>query len=149
MLGQGRGPRRTIPPAPICASMSASPAAPAGAPDDEICPGLRLYRALSAALARAGEAAPPVRIESVECLVGLQAPLHGRGHLARAAGPMSTAISIPKPRAADDPRRPAGRYAATRDGIVPWRERPETFRKGVVARIPPFTSLSSTKGAAA
>ena len=29
------------------------------------------------------------------------------------------------------------RYLETPDGIVPWRERPEAFRKGVVARIPP------------
>jgi len=29
-------------------------------------------------------------------------------------------------------------YAATSNGIVPWRERPQTFRKGVVARIPPL-----------
>lgn len=29
------------------------------------------------------------------------------------------------------------RYIETPDGVVPWRERPEAFRKGVVARIPP------------
>lgn len=29
------------------------------------------------------------------------------------------------------------RYIETLDGVVPWRERPEAFRKGVVARIPP------------
>jgi predicted metal-binding protein len=32
----------------------------------------------------------------------------------------------------------AALYARTPDGIVPWRERPEALRKGVVARIPPF-----------
>lgn len=31
-----------------------------------------------------------------------------------------------------------GLYAATPDGIVPWKERPQAFRKGAVARIPPF-----------
>ena len=31
-----------------------------------------------------------------------------------------------------------GLYAGTPDGIVPWKQRPEAFRKGVVARIPPF-----------
>lgn len=31
-----------------------------------------------------------------------------------------------------------GLYAATPDGIVPWKQRPQEFRKGVVARIPPF-----------
>ena len=32
----------------------------------------------------------------------------------------------------------AGRYAATPDGLVPWRERPTIFRKGVIARLPPI-----------
>ncbi|MFC6050816.1 DUF1636 family protein, partial [Methylobacterium hispanicum] len=35
------------------------------------------------------------------------------------------------------------RYAGTPDGIVPWRERPEAFRKGVVARIPPFPAADA------
>ena len=29
-------------------------------------------------------------------------------------------------------------YAASGNGIVAWRERPLTFRKGVVARVPPL-----------
>ena len=29
------------------------------------------------------------------------------------------------------------RYAATADGLVPWRKRPEHFRKNCIARIPP------------
>ena len=35
-------------------------------------------------------------------------------------------------------------YAGTDDGIVPWRERPQIFRKGVIARIPPFPTASLT-----
>lgn len=31
----------------------------------------------------------------------------------------------------------AKRYAASTDGLVPWRERPEHFRKNCIARIPP------------
>ena len=31
----------------------------------------------------------------------------------------------------------ARKYAASSDGIVPWRERPLPFRKGVVSRTPP------------
>jgi predicted metal-binding protein len=31
-------------------------------------------------------------------------------------------------------------YAATADGLVPWRERPEVFRKQSIARIPPLTA---------
>ena len=32
----------------------------------------------------------------------------------------------------------AANYAATQDGIVPWRERPTVFRKQSIARIPPL-----------
>lgn len=32
----------------------------------------------------------------------------------------------------------AAAYSATDDGLVPWRERPEIFRKQSLARIPPF-----------
>ena len=31
----------------------------------------------------------------------------------------------------------AAAYAATEDGLVPWRERPQVFRKQSIARIPP------------
>jgi predicted metal-binding protein len=32
----------------------------------------------------------------------------------------------------------AARYHATTDGLVPWRERSEHFRKNCIARIPPL-----------
>lgn len=35
------------------------------------------------------------------------------------------------------------KYAATLDGLVPWRERPEHFRKNCIARIPPIEGLPS------
>ena len=28
-------------------------------------------------------------------------------------------------------------FAASENGIIPWRERPASFRKGVIARVPP------------
>lgn len=31
------------------------------------------------------------------------------------------------------------KYAQTADGLVPWRERPQHFRKNCIARIPPMT----------
>lgn len=34
------------------------------------------------------------------------------------------------------------KYASTKDGLVPWRERPEHFRKNCIARIPPIEVLS-------
>jgi predicted metal-binding protein len=39
----------------------------------------------------------------------------------------------------------ARRYAGTPDGLVPWRERPDLMKKGVVARVPPTTPSSETK----
>lgn len=41
---------------------------------------------------------------------------------------------------ADAPEILAGAraYAATKDGLVPWRERPTIFRKQSLARIPPL-----------
>lgn len=38
----------------------------------------------------------------------------------------------------DDVVTAARAFAASTDGIVPWRERPTTFRKGVIARVPPL-----------
>ena len=35
-------------------------------------------------------------------------------------------------------REGATKYAATPDGVVPWRERPDHFRKNCIARIPPL-----------
>ena len=32
----------------------------------------------------------------------------------------------------------ATKYAATADGLIPWRERPQHFRKNCIARIPPL-----------
>ncbi|WP_210208216.1 DUF1636 domain-containing protein, partial [Rhodoplanes roseus] len=42
------------------------------------------------------------------------------------------------PDSLDDVLTGATRYAATSDGLVPWRERPDILRKGVIARIPPL-----------
>ncbi|MDP4022147.1 DUF1636 domain-containing protein [Methylobacterium sp. NEAU 140] len=39
-------------------------------------------------------------------------------------------------------------YAATPDGIVPWKQRPAAFRSGVIARIPPFPPPVGTREAA-
>lgn len=39
----------------------------------------------------------------------------------------------------DDILAGAAAYAATADGLVPWRERPQVFRKQSIARIPPIT----------
>ncbi len=38
----------------------------------------------------------------------------------------------------------AASFAASETGIIPWRERPMSFRKGVIARVPPLASNSSS-----
>jgi predicted metal-binding protein len=93
--------------------------------------GARLHAALTAAMPPDG-----VRIVGVECL---------------SACNTGCAVSLTKPGAwsyvygrltlDDVPAilEGAGKYAATGDGIVPWRERPVVFRKQSIARIPPQT----------
>lgn len=39
----------------------------------------------------------------------------------------------------------AARYHATRDGLIPWRERPEHFKRNCIARIPPMTCPQETQ----
>jgi len=34
-------------------------------------------------------------------------------------------------------------FVASTNGIVPWRERPASFRKGVIARVPPITGTDA------
>lgn len=93
-------------------------------------PGARLHAALDAL--RLPE---NVRIVPVECLSacdnGAAVALSGPGRWSYVYGRMS---------AADAPEILAGAaaYAATADGIVPWRDRVAIFRKRSLARIPPI-----------
>ena len=95
--------------------------------------GRRLHDALTEALRRQ-DGAPRFRIAEVECLSncdhGCSAALTGPGRWSYIYGDLSEA-------SVDDLLLGASRYAATEDGLVPWRERPTIFRKGVIARIPP------------
>lgn len=105
----------------------------AGQPVAEGCatPGTRLHMALAQT--------PPngVRIVPVECLSacdnGCAVALSGPGRWTYVYGRMSDA---------DAPEILAGAalYAATPDGLVPWRERPVIFRKQSLARVPPVPS---------
>lgn len=92
-------------------------------------PGAELFRAL---------AARPngFRVEAVECLSVCKRPctvaVSSPGRWTYVYGDLDPAT------AADTILAGAALYALTPDGIVPWRERPEPLRKGVIARIPPF-----------
>ncbi|MFY9291384.1 MAG: DUF1636 domain-containing protein [Methylorubrum rhodinum] len=101
--------------------------------------GARLLAALTAEAER--EPVPGLRIEGAECLSVCKRPctvaVASVGRWTYVYGDFDALER------ADESARTilAGlrRYQETPDGIVPWRERPEAFRKGVVARIPPLT----------
>lgn len=100
--------------------------------------GARLLAALRAEAEL--EPVPGLRIEGAECLSVCKRPctvaVSSAGRWTYVYGDFDALE-----RAEDSARTIlAGlrRYQETPDGIVPWRERPEAFRKGVVARIPPL-----------
>ena len=80
-----------------------------------------------------------VTIKSVECLSacsqGCAVALQGFGKWGYVYGRLTPA---------DAPEILAGAaaYAATADGLVPWRERPQIFRKQSLARIPPLDPIA-------
>jgi predicted metal-binding protein len=102
-------------------------------------PGALLHGALAEALAREG--APTVRLEAVECLSVCKRPctvaVSGPGRWTYIYGDLDAANAV------ETILEGVRLYAATPDGLVPWRQRPEAFRKGVVARIPPFKTSSA------
>ncbi|MCB8820783.1 DUF1636 family protein [Microvirga rosea] len=107
----------------------------AGGPEDkELRPGAILCRALTAALSQKGS--PPVRVKPVECLSVCKRPctiaVSAPGRWTYIYGDLKADTAV------DTIIDGLRRYAATSDGLVPWRERPEAFRKGVIARIPPL-----------
>jgi predicted metal-binding protein len=95
--------------------------------------GRRLHDALADAMRRQ-DVPPGFRIVETECLSncnrGCSAALSGPGRWSYVYGDLNET-------SVDDLLAGASRYAATTDGLVPWRERPAIFRKGVIARIPP------------
>jgi len=98
--------------------------------EGETAPGARLH----AALVEAG-VPDDVNLVPVECLSacsqGCSVALSAPGRWSYVYGRLS----------ADNARdviAGASAYAAAPDGVVPWRSRPEIFRKQSLARIPPL-----------
>ena len=93
------------------------------------CAGSRLHAALLAAAAD-----PTIRIVGVECLgvcrrtcaVAFAAP----GKWTYVYG------DLPADEAAATILSGARLFAAAADGIIPWKQRPDALKKGVVARVP-------------
>ena len=101
-----------------------------GLAEDAPRPGAQLAAALQGLPCPEGVTIRPVECLSAcsqGCSVALSAPgkwgyVYGRLTEADAADILTGAAS----------------YAATADGLVPWRERPTIFRKQSLARIPPI-----------
>lgn len=104
----------------------------AGAPVEEgqVPPGALLHAGLLA-----HDLPDGVRLQGVECLSacnnGCAVALSAPGHWTYVYGRLTVA-DIP------DILSGAAAYAASADGIVPWRTRPIIFRKQSLARIPPL-----------
>jgi predicted metal-binding protein len=97
-------------------------------------PGRALFDALTERLE--GEAG--LELRAVECLSVCKRPctvaLTARGKWTYVVGDLTLESHL------DDIVAGARRFAATSDGLVPWRERPLPFRKGVISRTPPLVS---------
>ena len=97
-------------------------------------PGARLHAALCD-----GEVPEGICIRAVECLSacsqGCAVALSAPGRWTYVYGRLNPDVDAPAILAG------AGAYAAAADGLVPWRERPEIFRKQSLARIPPLEAI--------
>jgi predicted metal-binding protein len=100
--------------------------------------GAPLFDALSERLA--GE--PDIALRPIECLSVCKRPctvaLAAPGKWTYVVGDLTRESHI------EEIVTAARRYAAAPDGLVPWRERPLPFRKGVISRTPPLISLETT-----
>jgi len=97
-------------------------------------PGRPLFDAVTASL-RAQEDCN-VTVTAVECLAVCKRPctvaLAGHGKWTYVVRDLDHADH------ADDVITAAKSFAATENGIIPWRDRPQSFRKGIISRIPPL-----------
>jgi len=91
-----------------------------------------------AALADAARAAAPegVTIVPVKCLAacrrGPAAAISRPGAWSYVLGGLDAGDAVPALLAG------AALYAADPDGLLPWRGRPETLKRGLICRLPPF-----------
>jgi predicted metal-binding protein len=100
--------------------------------------GLRLMAALEGAISASGA---KVRLEGVECLSVCKRPCT----IAFSAPGKWTYVygDFAPDSAPETILEGAALYAATDDGLIPWKQRPDALKKGVIARLPP--SVSSSK----
>ncbi|WP_441235073.1 DUF1636 family protein [Bradyrhizobium sp. 930_D9_N1_4] len=103
--------------------------------DGEATPGKRLHGAILEAGVPEGVSVVPVECLSA-CSQGCSVALSAPGRWSYVYGRLTYAN-------AQDVIAGAAAYAAAPDGLVPWRSRPEIFRKQSLARIPPMISTTA------
>ncbi len=112
--------------------VSCRPSADAAAASDRS--GAELADMLGQRLRVAG--ADDVTVTGVECLAVCKRPstiaISAHGHWTYIVGDLDLE------RDADDIVATILAYRRAENGIVPWKERPAPFRKGVIARVPPL-----------
>ncbi|ARE42283.1 hypothetical protein RGUI_4257 (plasmid) [Rhodovulum sp. P5] len=109
----------------ICASCQVDP----DDDDDGPRPGALLAEGLEANLPEG------VRLTRVDCLSnckrGCTVELRGPGRWTYVYGNLDPETHL------DTLREGVARYRGAADGIIPWRDRPDHFRKNCIVRIPP------------
>ena len=99
----------------------------------EIPTGRLLFDAVAARVGGGDESG--ITVAPVECLAVCKRPctvaLAGTGKWTSVVGDLDPTLH------ADDIIAAALSYQASESGVVPWRQRPLSFRKGVVSRTPP------------
>jgi len=77
-----------------------------------------------------------VKVEPVECLAVCKRPctlaITASGKWTYLIGDLDPELHVEEIAAA------TASYQASEHGIVPWAERPPTFRRGVISRVPPL-----------
>jgi predicted metal-binding protein len=113
----------------VCLTCRTASAAPVLDPDAPRA-GARLLAELG------GDLPAGVALRGVECLSncsrGCTIALRAPGRWTYIYGNIDPARDL------DAIREGAAKYVAQPDGLVPWRERPEHFRKNCIARVPPL-----------
>ena len=96
---------------------------------------------LFAALGKRLASAPEIALRPIECLSVCKRPctvaLAAPGKWTYVVGDLTCESNL------EDIVVAARFYAASPAGIVPWRERPLAFRKGVISRTPPLALAES------
>jgi predicted metal-binding protein len=105
-------------------------------------PGLSLFERVSGAIAKQPDC--KAEVKAVDCLAVCKRPctvaLAGHGKWTYVVGDLDPDTN------AEDVIAAALSYGATINGIIPWKQRPQSFRKGVISRIPPLSFRPEEQG---